>query len=376
MKIIQKIGFYFSLFSSIIVVVIFLLWSIYAEIIIHYNSFFDIFQYIIKDIQNNIHNFTWDKSFIVLLNYIVISFFVFVFSFSILYSLFYFVTHCKQIQERKLIQKAFQQYVGESVVNNILTRPESLVLGGKSAYLTAYFIDINNFSDLTTSYHPKKVVQYLNEYFTEMSDVIMKNDGTIDKYEGDAIMAFWGAPSPQDDHAILACKSALDHTETIAKIRKKWKKQGKPELFIKIGITSGEMIVGNIGSKGHFNYTVIGSAVNTCAQLEKLNTFYKTKILVSEKTYHKAKHDFEFREIGEAVFKGTKKPLRIFELFSHKKKLKPGERELIDKYHEALNAFNTKEYKLAKKYINHCLRIAPKDTPSKRLKEKIAQTKK
>ena len=376
MKVIQKIGFYFSLFSSIIIVVLFLLWSLYAEIIVHYNSFLDIFQYIITDIQNNIHLFTWDKSFIILLNYIVISFFVFIFSFSIIYSLFYFVTHCKQIQERKLIQKAFQQYVGEGVVKNILAQPESLVLGGKSAYLTAYFIDINNFSDLTTSYHPKKVVQYLNEYFTEMSDVIMKNDGTIDKYEGDAIMAFWGAPSPQDDHAILACKAALDHIEIIAKIRKKWKKQGKPELFIKIGITSGEMIVGNIGSKGHFNYTVIGEAVNTCAQLEKLNTFYQTNILVSEKTYHKAKHDFEFREIGDAIFKGAKDPLRIFELFAHKKKLKTGERELIDKYHEALNAFNTKDYKFAKKCINHCLRIFPKDIPSKRLKEKIAKAKK
>ncbi|MBT4937385.1 adenylate/guanylate cyclase domain-containing protein [Candidatus Peregrinibacteria bacterium] len=371
MKILQKIGFYFSLFSAFSAVFLFIIYSKYSEKFLTLDELLASWEYVYADLLQNIQSFQWNGEYIVLSTHVFLSILIFVLTFGVLYSIFYFLTHFKEISQRKLIQKAFTQYVGPGVVKNILARPESLVLGGKSAYLTVYFVDINHFSDLTASYHPKQVVKYLNEYFSEMSENILENDGTIDKYEGDAIMAFWGAPSPQDDHAVLACKTALDHLEKISNLRKKWKKQKKPELTIKIGVTSGEMIVGNIGSKGHFNYTVIGEAVNLAAQLEKLNNYYATKILVSERTYHKAKHDFEFREIGEEHFKGHKEPIRIFELLAEKGKLKAGESELVAKYHEALEAFREKDFELAKKAINHCLRIAAKDKPSKILRERV-----
>lgn len=371
MKILQKIAFYFSLFAAFVAVFLFIVYAKYSEKFSTLTELYTSWEYVYADLLENIQSFQWNGEYIVLSTHVFLSILIFIITFGILYSLFYFLTHFKEISQRKLIRRAFNQYVGPSVVKNILARPESLVLGGKSAYLTVYFIDINHFSDLTSSYHPREVVKYLNKYFSEMSEVIMENDGTIDKYEGDAIMAFWGAPSPQDDHAILACKTALDHLKKIANLRKKWKKKGDPELFVKIGITSGEMIVGNIGSKGHFNYTVIGEAVNLGVQLEKLNNYYATKVLVSEKTYHKAKHDFEFREIGEEKFKGHKEPIRIFELYAEKGNLKAGDSELIAKYHEALEAFREKDFELAKKAVNHCLRIAAKDKPSKILKERV-----
>jgi adenylate cyclase len=295
-------------------------------------------------------------------------------SFSLIfYLLINYAFNFKIFSQRKIIQKAFLHYVSPSIVKNILDRPETLTLGGKSSYLTVCFIDIVNFSTLVSEYHPKDLVKYLNEYFSEMSEIIIKNEGTIDKYEGDAVMAFWGAPLAQDNHTYLACKTALILQKVLKKFRKTWKRMNRPEIFAKIGIVSGDMLVGNIGSKGHFNYTVIGEPVNQCAHLEKLNRIYNTNILVGEDTYHKTKHDFEYREINNVFLKGSKKSLRIFELLEEKGKLNEIEKELRNSYQEALKFKSEKKDKKALEKLYNCLRINPNDKASKLLKEEILE---
>ena len=322
--------------------------------------------------QSRLADFYGDYSNIEGVFYALMVILVFGSVFFVIYYIFYFFTTKGLREKRQLLQKAFSHYISPSVIQDILARPQGLVLGGKSAYLTVYFLDIEGFSEMMSEYHPKQIVKYLNEYFSEMAEIILKHEGTIDKYEGDAIMAFWGAPKMQEDHAVLACRSALEHQKAMKKIRTKWKKLKRPEFHGKIGIASGDMVVGNIGSKGHFNYTVIGRAVNGGVQIEKLNRIYETEILVGEKTYHKAKHDFEFREIDSVNLKGYKKNTRIFELLAPKGKLQNIKAELVSKYHEALNATREESWEEAQKAINHCLRIAPKDKPSQILKEKIA----
>lgn len=298
---------------------------------------------------------------------------LFISIFFLIYLPFHYAAHFRLYKQKELLQRAFSQYVSSSLMKDILDHPESLVLGGKSAYLTVYFVDIEGFSDLMTEYHPKKIVEYLNDYFSEMSEVILENHGTIDKYEGDAIMAFWGAPKPQEDHTVLACRTALKHQKKLLEMREKWEGTDHPDFKAKIGIASGDMVVGNIGSAGFFNYTVIGRAVNSCVQIEKYNKVYGTKILVSEKTYHKAKHDFEFREIDEVELKGYKHSVRLFELLAEKGKLTGTQSQLVSFYHEALDAFRNRNWENAKKAINDCLRIAPEDLASQLLKDKITK---
>ena len=374
-KFLQRFVVYISLFFALVSGLFFVIYVKFLEIYQVQFSLQESLPYIIQDLEKSLRLFSWDNNKLILSFDFLKTVIVFIVSFIIIYAFVIYLSNFRTRSQRKLIQRAFSQYISPMVVKDILSRPESLSLGGKNAYLTVSFLDINNFSELASEYSPKDLVEYLNEYFSRMSEIIINNKGTVDKYLGDALMSFWGAPQAQDDHVIRACKTALEQQAALIKMRKQWKKEKKPEIRSKISLACGDLIVGNIGSKGHFNYTVIGESVNLAARLEKLNTVYGTDILVGDKVYHKAKHDFEFREIDAAIIHGFKKPVRIFELLAEKGKLKDGKGELVNAYHEALESFREKDYKAAKKAINHCLRIAVDDIPSQLLKEKIESMK-
>jgi len=221
-------------------------------------------------------------------------------------------------KEKRSIKTAFKQYVGSEFVEDLLKQPELLKLGGERRNLTVLFSDIRGFTALTEDMPPETMVALMNAFFSKMTDIILKNGGLIDKYIGDNIMAIFGAPIPQTDHAIRACTTALEMIEAIAQSQSNAEEHGFPPLGIGIGINSGPMVLGNMGSEKKFNYTVMGDNVNIAARIEKLNKRFATSIIITENTYQEAKDHFACRAIRSLRVKGKKQPLVIYELLGKK----------------------------------------------------------
>ena len=171
-------------------------------------------------------------------------------------------------KEKRQVRSAFQQYLTRSVMEEMLADPTKLKLGGQKRNMTVFFSDIRGFTTLSEALPPDEVSKMLNEYLTPMTDLVFQYEGTLDKYMGDAIMAFWGAPSDQQDHALRACRTSLDMLAKLDALRAGWKAAGRPDIDIGIGVNSGNISVGNMGSTRLFNYTVIGDDVNLASRLE------------------------------------------------------------------------------------------------------------
>ncbi|MFH1561935.1 MAG: adenylate/guanylate cyclase domain-containing protein [Nitrospirota bacterium] len=222
-------------------------------------------------------------------------------------------------QERKKTKEAFQHFVNATVVDEILKDPEKLKLWGEENELTVLFSDIRGFTTFAENLPPKEVVSLLNEYLQKMTEVVFKYDGTLDKYVGDEIMAFYGAPlKGQTDHAERACRTAIDMMKELHKLNDQRIKKGQPSFNIGIGINTGKMVVGNIGSDLKKDYTVIGDNVNLGARLEGTNKKFETNIIISEFTYEKVKDKVTVRELGSETVKGKQKPVKIYELLGMK----------------------------------------------------------
>ncbi|MEW6095176.1 MAG: adenylate/guanylate cyclase domain-containing protein [bacterium] len=222
-------------------------------------------------------------------------------------------------KERKRTKDAFQHFVNATVVDEILKDPEKLRLWGEEKELTVLFSDIRSFTTLAESIPPKEVVSLLNEYLQRMTEIVFKYDGTLDKYVGDEIMAFYGAPlEGQTDHAQRACLTALDMMKELRILNEERIKKNQPTFNIGIGINTGKMVVGNMGSELKKDYTVIGDNVNLGARLEGTNKKFKTNIIISEFTYQKVKDKVKVRELGFETVKGRQKPVKIYELLDMK----------------------------------------------------------
>ena len=217
-------------------------------------------------------------------------------------------------KEKRLIQGAFSHYVPEKVVAQIIENPDMLSLGGESRVVTVLFSDVAGFTSLSEKMAPDQLVDLLNEYLTEMSEIVLKNDGIIDKFEGDAIMAEFGVPVHDENHAYLACKTALEMQHRLAALREAWHEAGRPLLRARIGINTGEVIVGNLGSRNVFDYTVIGDAVNLGSRLEGANKQYGTSIMISQYTFEEVKEAFHTRQLDVIRVLGKKEPIRVYEL--------------------------------------------------------------
>jgi len=215
-------------------------------------------------------------------------------------------------KEKKVIQNMFSNYVSKSIVDELLKHPEKLELGGEDKNITVLFSDIRGFTTLSEKLTPQELVSHLNEYLSAMTDIIFKYEGTLDKYVGDEIMAFWNAPVEQPNHAELACLTALEMMSALNKLNEKWPEEKR--LNIGIGINSGIMTVGNMGSKSRMDYTLMGDNVNLGARLEGTNKVYGTNIIISEFTYELIKEKFVCRELDNIRVKGKKKPVKIYEL--------------------------------------------------------------
>jgi adenylate cyclase len=222
-------------------------------------------------------------------------------------------------KEKKYIRSTFSKFVSKSVVDDLLKHPDKLKLGGEKKVLTVLFSDIRGFTTISETYgNPQLLVAHLNEYLQSMTDIVFKFNGTLDKYVGDEIMAFWGAPIELENHALDACKAALQMGIDLEILNQNWIAQGRPILKIGIGLNSGEMVVGNMGSSSRMDYTLMGDNVNLGARLEGTNKVYGTLIIISEYTYELVKDNVIVRELDLIKVKGKSKPVKIFELIDVK----------------------------------------------------------
>ncbi len=265
-------------------------------------------------------------------------------------------------KQKQQIRSMFEKYVDASVVDKLIENPELMALGGEERELTILFSDIQGFTTMSEKLTPHQLVTLLNELLDELSMIIFKNKGTIDKYIGDAIMAFWGAPVPDENHAYNACITALEMQEKLRELREKWKKLGRPEIKMRIGINTGRVIVGNMGSKVKFNYTVIGDDVNLASRLEGANKEYGTNIMIGESTYEKVKDKVIVRELDLLVVKGKTEPVRVYELIGPVNDTLPDEvKKFIEIYHLGLKFYRMKEWDKAIENFSKALEIFPND---------------
>ena len=217
-------------------------------------------------------------------------------------------------KEKKYIRQTFSKFVSKSVVDVLLQDPDMVALGGEKKILTVLFSDIRGFTSISEKLTPEELVEHLNIYLQKMTDIVFDYDGTLDKYVGDEIMAFWGAPLPQEDHALLACRASLRMMDDLNRLNAMWREQEKPELNIGIGLNSGDMVVGNMGSSSRMDYTLMGDNVNLGARLEGTNKVYGTNIIISEFTYNLVKDHVIARELDLIRVKGKELPVKIYEL--------------------------------------------------------------
>jgi adenylate cyclase len=222
-------------------------------------------------------------------------------------------------RDKRRITAMFGKYVSPAVVDELLENPP--VLGGVDKELTVFFSDIRGFTTLSESLSPQELVNHLNLYLTAMTDLILDYKGTLDKYVGDEIMCFWGAPVPEADHALLACKCAIRQMEVLGQMNKGWPPERR--LDIGIGLNTGIMTVGNMGSIGRMNYTLMGDNVNLGARLEGTNKQYMSHIIMSESTYAQVKDKVIARELDNIRVKGKNKPVLIYELIDVTEGLEP-----------------------------------------------------
>jgi len=209
--------------------------------------------------------------------------------------------------------RSFSKYVPDKVVKQLISQGKDAKIGGEKEYVTILFSDIEGFTNISESNDTHEVVASLNEYFDIYVNCLEDSGATVDKFIGDAVMAFWNAPSKVENHECVAVKTALKISAEIDKLNKRWELQGKKFIFkTRIGINCGEVIVGNIGSSNRINYTITGDAVNLASRLEAQNKIYKTKILVSEDIYNKSKDEIVYNYIAEVKVKGKDISVKIY----------------------------------------------------------------
>ena len=267
-------------------------------------------------------------------------------------------------RQRRQIKQTFSRYMSDLLIQDLLKHPEKLRLGGEKRVLTVFFSDLAGFTSLSERLSPEEVVTLLNRYLTTMTDIILAGGGLIDKYEGDAIMAFWGAPIPQEDHAARACLAALDNQKRLAELREEFIHMGLPPVHARIGINTGEMIIGNMGSNQRFDFTVIGDSVNLASRLEGAGKEYGTRILISEETYRQASGQVEVREVDWLRVKGKEMPVRIYELLARKGELDAVQKQVRDLFAQGMVLYRQRQWVEALAIFQRILTLVPEDGPA------------
>jgi len=287
-------------------------------------------------------------------------------------------SYIQKEKEKEFVQGAFGHYLDPKVVDQLVENPNLVnQLGGDQRLMTAYFSDVASFSAISENLTPVELVELLNEYLTEMCDLIAQHDGTIDKFEGDAVVAFWGAPIKVEEHARLAVEATIDMQLKIAEMRETWKaegrmehlrqiwsEQGRGEFFrVRMGINTGEMVVGNMGSKTRVDYTMMGDAVNLAARLESGGKAYGVSTLISESTHMATRELTEVREVDSIRVVGKDKPERVFELLGRRGEVDPKMLELVGLYDNGVAAYRERRWDDAIALFAEGQKLDPEDGP-------------
>ena len=285
-----------------------------------------------------------------------------VFSIVLVYSAIALQHYVVEASEKRQIRSAFGRYLSPELARLVSERPEMLRLGGDKRRLTVLFSDIRSFTSISERLTPEGLVELLNVYLGEMTDVVFEHQGTLDKYIGDAIMAVWGAPVPHDDHAARACRAAVDMQDRLRVLDATFDEKGWPRLEIGVGVHTGEMVVGNMGSARRLSYTVIGDNVNIASRLEGLTKHYRARILASEDAVAEARGAVVVRELDRVRVKGKAAPVGIFEVLGHV----GDERwtQAVEDFAPALELYRTRRWREALDRFERILERSPGDGPS------------
>jgi len=269
----------------------------------------------------------------------------------------------KQLAEKEKIRNLLGKVVSPAVVNELMN--SEITLGGELREITALFSDLAGFTTIAESMQPEPLVALLNDYLTQMSNQINANDGVIDKFIGDAIVAFWGAPVIEEHHAVLALKSALAMQHALAQLRQHWLTLGLPLLAMRIGVNTGLAVVGNMGSIDRMDYTMMGDTVNLAARLEGANKVYGSDILLSEYTYAQVNDVFLCRELDRVRVQGKRQPVRVYQLIGEHDQVDSAGKLLCEVFAEALSEFRQCRWMKAEKLLLSILRDHHDDAVSR-----------
>ena len=256
-------------------------------------------------------------------------------------------------KDKRFLKNTFSTYISPELIDQMYDNKEEPSLGGEEGYHTAFFTDIQSFSAFSEKLTASDLVELLNDYLTEMTDILLENKGTLDKYIGDAIVAFYGAPAPVDDHEYWACLTAVKMQERLAELREKWQGEGDrwPEIVHhmqnRIGVNTGSMVTGNMGSTMRMNYTMMGDTVNLAARLEASAKQYGVYIQVADDSYKACKDKFIWRDLDYVIVMGKSEPAQVFELISEAGKMPAGYDKLLPAYHEAVKLYRNQDWKKA-----------------------------
>lgn len=264
-------------------------------------------------------------------------------------------------RKRAFIHDAFSHYLAPSVVENLAKNPDALKLGGEEKHLTAFFSDIAAFSSFSERLSPAELVTFLNRYLTAMSDILKEEQGTIDKYEGDAIIAFFGAPLDMEDHAERCVIAALKQQSTLATLREEWKAEGLPEVHIRIGINSGPMVVGNMGTQTSMNYTMMGDHVNLAARLEGVCKAYRVPILMSKDTYLLVRDRVAARFIDRVRVVGRSQPVDLYQPLGERQYMADEQLQESRLYEKAWSLMLNGSYKESLQLMAKLYAMSPND---------------
>jgi adenylate cyclase len=271
-------------------------------------------------------------------------------------------------REKSFLRKAFSTYLSGDVINQLLSNPENLKLGGQEKHMTALFTDVKGFSTISEALTAEQLVHLLNIYLSEMSDIILNNKGTIDKYEGDAIIGFFGAPLDYPDHAKAAVRSAIAMKRAEAAMNARLVEENltPTPLLTRVGINTGSMVAGNMGTERKMNYTIMGSAVNLAARLEGVNKQYGTWILTTDATVNEAGDEFLFRRLDRVRVVGINTPVQLYEAVGIAAEIDGKDLEYFRDFEAALEIFEKKDWKGAKEAFLELSARRPDDGPNKK----------
>ncbi len=276
-------------------------------------------------------------------------------------------------REKRKIRKTFSQYLSPGVIALIEKDPERYIRpGGEVQDLTVMFSDIRDFTALSEGLTPDELVRLLNQYLSAMTDILFRNSGTLDKYIGDAIMAFWGSPYPLQDHACRACRCALEMIAGLEDLNRKWVKQGGRRLSIGIGLNTGPVNVGNMGSDKRLAWTVMGDNVNLASRLEGMTKQYRSRVIISESTYNQVADQFVAREVDRIRVKGKKHPVVIYELLASVSERR-AYATLLAQFNTALNVYRSQNWREAAEKFGELLALYPDDGPTQVLLQRCLE---